>query len=253
MQGAWTRCPVETKERNNKGVLMKKLMMFAAAMTIVGGAYAADCEREEEDRDCALVYDFKASLKTTSGSYSTLGNVFDPDTCDRGTVTACFRKPGKLNWGGVLYVCECGCEGFQTALLDVWNKKAKTIDAGLAPEWEILNLLGKKGQAVEALWSVEGTGWELRMGGFGKYDGRARALRIKSLSGYAVGSSIAPVCELQCLDALAMVCDAEGWIIDADDVPDTVLVGTWALRYNKKASARYAATGELPTDQFLAW
>ena len=34
------RCLMATKERNNKGVLMKKLMMFAAAMTIVGGAYA---------------------------------------------------------------------------------------------------------------------------------------------------------------------------------------------------------------------
>jgi hypothetical protein len=66
MQGVWTRCPVASKKRNNKGVLMKKLMMFAAAMTIAGGAFADACGIPETSSSCTYgVWDLSLSGKTT--------------------------------------------------------------------------------------------------------------------------------------------------------------------------------------------
>ena len=235
---------------------MKKLMMFAAAMTIVGGAYAADCLRpDEEEKDCALVYNFKASLKTTAGAV-TKGSAYDPELCDRVSSAACYRKPGRLNWTGVLYVCGCDCTAFSEASLDIWNKKAGAF-ATVDTEWSILNLLGSKGRGVEVLWSAgsDGDDFALTMAGFGKFDNRKKALHIKSLSGTAVGSKIAPECEKDlCIQAIALICEDGVWTGDADpqvEQPPTVLAGTWALKYNKKASYWYGVDGRLPTDKYF--
>ena len=46
---------------------MKTLMLFAAALMVVGGAFA-QCS-DPVVSNCSLVYDFKASLKTTKGKY----------------------------------------------------------------------------------------------------------------------------------------------------------------------------------------
>jgi len=52
---------------NNKGVLMKKLMMFATAMTIVGGAYASSCAPNETVAACDVpVWDLSVSGKTAN-------------------------------------------------------------------------------------------------------------------------------------------------------------------------------------------
>jgi len=52
---------------NNKGVLMKKLMMFATAMTIVGGAYASSCAPSETVAACDVpVWDLSVSGKTAN-------------------------------------------------------------------------------------------------------------------------------------------------------------------------------------------
>ena len=211
---------------------MKKLMMFAAAMTIVGSAFA---QCEIEDPNCALVYNFKANVKTTVGKAM--------KDCD----DICYRHKGSKSVKGYMYVCSCECEEFLAGSLlwFVWKKGkvSEEFESDGPVAWEILNLIGKKSTDAEGFWTataIGDSGSEVTMwaAGFGKIDRRAGYLR--SMSGNIVGKATPPLCVVPCeADVPAVAYPACDWV-PADDV-QTVFFGTWSISYNRKMSQRYAA------------
>jgi len=218
-----------TKKRNNKGVLMKKLMMFAAAMTIVGGAFA-QCELPTASNECALVYTFKASVKTTVAKAKI--------DCDE----ICYRNKGSKSLKGYLYVCSCYCEDFMGGSL--WFEDTKTdevFEGGLG--WSILSRIGKKSMDAEGFWTGgaqgdENTGITMYAAGFGAFDSKTGVL--KNMSGNIVGMMDAPICAKDCeVGAMAVAYPACDWE-SSEDVP-TVLFGSWSISYNKKLSQKYYA------------
>ena len=209
---------------------MKKLMMFAAAMTIVGGAYA-QCGLPGGQDECntALVYDFKVSVKTTAGkNYS--------GKCD----DVCYRSKSSKSMKGYLYVCGCTCEEFmEDSTLYLYDKKADQVFEGM-PEWEIFNKIGKKNLETEGLFGFEDDYGEFvfTAAGFGKVNKKDGVL--KTMSGSLVGSMEAPLCEVACdIGDTAVAYPACDWYEDGD-VP-TIAFGTWSLKHNKKLSQKYFA------------
>jgi len=208
---------------------MKKLMMFAAAMTIVAGAYASDCGDCDDDCSCSLVYEFKASVKTTIAKDIS-------DSCS----SSCYRKCGSAKIKGYLYYCgACDCEALAGMLFVAKETKYDDYvfgnsDAGVQPTWEILNLIGKSDTDVEALWSVsdDESGWSFTAAGCGKYDEKND--RIKSISGDLVGKGPGPSCELSCDDSSAstvtLLCDV------TSEEAATIVYGSWSMKYHKKYS-----------------
>jgi len=206
---------------------MKKLMMFAAAMTIVGGAYASTC-----DDTCSLVYDFKASLKTTV-----------PKDASTDCASVCYRKCGSVSLKGYFYLCgTCTCEDFAQMLFVAVDKKTKDFvvgsdEEGIAPTWTILNQIGKKDSNLEALWGVEGNdGWTWQAAGCGTYD--LKNDRVKSISGSLVGQKDPPACTTvsDCTDVSTSARAYALCSSDADETLPTVVYGSWSMKYNSSLS-----------------
>jgi len=223
---------------------MKKLMMFAAAMTIVGGAFAQCGDPEIPEVNCALVYDVKASVKTTVGDskagYTVASNCGDSTNIAAAT---CFRKIGKKTLQGFLFTCDCECDAIESADMYLWNKKEKVFESG-SMSWDFINIIGKKQKDVEGSWKItlDGTG-SLGAGtiygaGFGKWDSKKEI--VKSLSGNFAGYLEAPECddELSCDAAAAYVCTD---LLTPDSSLDTAAFGTWSIKYSSSKSKKLAA------------
>jgi len=239
------KSPGGSKKRNNKGVLMKKLMMFAAAVTIVGSAFAQCGEPEKED--CALVYDVKLSVKTTvpdsKAGYILPSHCGDPVT----NAATCFRKTGKKTIQGFFYVCECECDSLNSGTTwYLWDKKAKVgEEAGASLEF---NVIGKKKSDVEAYVTLtlgdDGvlSAGTLYLAGFGKWD--AKNCRVKSVSGNFAGQIAPPKCNdaLSCDKAAAYICDPDsqtgGCALVADSTVETVAFGTWSIKYSSSKAKK---------------
>lgn len=213
---------------------MKKLMMFAAAMTIVGGAYAA-CTLPVVSNDCALVYSMKVSLKGTTSKVKV--------DCDE----VCYRVKGSKSLKGYLYVCSCACEDFMdTASLWLQDKKYDAVLEGPI-SWMFLNRFGKSESDAEGFWSAslensvdsesDAFMYAILYGaGFGKFDSDNGLL--KNMSGNVVGYQAAPFCEKDCeLGSYAIAYPACDWE-ETDEVPSAVY-GTWSISLDKKASEKY--------------
>ena len=211
---------------------MKKLMMFAAAMTIVAGAYA-QCGFDDPNYECdaALVYQAKFNVKTTKGKpYS--------GKCD----DVCYRQKGSANYKGYLYACGCTCDEFMDAeLLLTGNKKNREVFEGF-PEWVTLNKIGKKNLDAEGYFHVElddvetGREFILDAAGFGKFDKKGGYL--KNMSGNFVGLMSAPLCEDPCeIGDPAVAFPACDW--EEDEDVETIAFGKWSIKYNKKLSKKY--------------
>jgi hypothetical protein len=211
---------------------MKKLMMFAAAMTIVGGAYASDCDVSK-----SLVYAFKASVKTTFAKDQAATD------CD---AAVCYRKCGSATLKGYLWYCgadDCtALAGLQFVAQETKGHSYVfgSADAGVTPTWTILNQIGKVDKNVEALWSAEDTdsGWSFTAAGCGKYD--TKNARISSISGDLVGMGPGPSCELTCdatsASTVTLLCD-----VTTDDA-NTIVYGSWSIKYNSKYSKEGCGT-----------
>jgi len=229
---------------------MKKLMMLAAAVTIVGGAYAQSCS-DCNDCGCSLVYDFKATLKT--GAARALKDACSPQ---------CLRTCTKINLVGYFFDCtNCTCEAFKEMTFTAVNKKSRTYYFdGVTPEWTLLNQMGRRNTEIEALWTASGDLFggtdcssedlersiELTFAGCGKVKRSSNCGVdgiITGISGMVVGSGTGPSCPGSCSScgdteepSFSMVyplCDTE----PAEEI-DTVYYGTWAMRYNAKKSKK---------------
>lgn len=219
---------------------MKKLLVFAAAAAMGVSAFAACGEAPEvEEVNCAVVYDFKASLKTTKAKAATIK--FECEDAE----FVCYREKGSISIKGYYYSCECDCDfkdGYDFLLWD--NKNKEVVEA--TAEWDWVDRFSKKANGVEALGLIE---WEgdycagsLYVAGFGKFD--VKNDRVSNISGYAVGMVNAPICAVQCEDGEYAVawdlCDAES---EGDSGEATTAYGSWAVKYNKTASKKLATVG----------
>ena len=210
---------------------MKTLMMVAAAMTIAGGAYASECGDSPTTEDCALVYKVKMNLKTTAAK--ALGG--SSSVCGDSTSPLCYRKKGSMRLQGYAYACDCTCEDFIDGLSwYVWDKKNKALVIDDDVPFEILNRFDKSGKKVEGMWVYGGVAGS----GMGTY---SRGV-VKSISGNVAGAVVPPYC-----DDNEDLCDETAIAYDCDDTDgleanynDTVVYGTWSIRYSRSQSKKYA-------------
>ncbi len=245
---------------------MKKLMGFAAAMALVGGAFA-DCTLPTETTDVeALVYDFAVTLKTTKAKLVTLKDTQVPCDLPIAGGAIVYRDNGAtLKYQGFYWTCDPSC--VDSPQFDVppytfeyWNTTEKVVLANAvnadvsatAPTWSVLNIIGSpsKMSKVEAAfdtltWTdLERTSASVANGaGFGTYDSKYN--RVKTISGYVVATMAPPyyphtVGDLVCPPAVAFTpCS-----YDENDNP-TVGYGTWSLKYNASASKKLAKMGQV--------
>jgi len=229
---------------------MKKLMMFAAAMTIVGGAFAQNVGGGTctPSGTCASVWAVKMNLRTTMGRTGKVA----PNLCAPGASGNCIRFPNyPYVINGLLFECDCACDAFENATLELWSPRFKqeiTVNT-----WTpVAHIIGNK-KSAEIVWELEAsdptigvTGdFELVGAGFGTYNGKY----YTSFSGYAAGVLVDPMCQAVDLDANALGCDPAGyWLCDGtfDVTEPAPLFGTWAIKYNAAASKVYDANGKLP-------
>lgn len=227
---------------------MKKLMMFAAAMTIVGGAYAT-CS--PTPTSCALVYNVKLNLKTSMGK-GTTGT--SNSLCAPGNPGACVRFPNfSYVVDGYLAYCDCDCDGIMSANDNVaWCTKLKSA-VELDFTWNYVHVIGNQAQA-EALWALDGEDsilgdfW-LIGAGFGTY--RKVTPRVfGSFSGYAVGEMIDPICLVVATSASTTCALAGYWdcidlttLLFSDTDDSAPLFGSWAMKLNAAASKSYEKSG----------
>lgn len=220
---------------------MKKLMMLAAAMTIVGSAYG-QCG-EPPVGSCALVYDVQVTLKTTVPIYMSGSTT----VCGEAQAAACWRKPGSASWKGFISACACDCLSFLGGSIYLWDvKNQQTLADGTGTlTWEVFNLIGPKKLDVEGFWSLNDqvTGAEVYGAGFGKWD--AKNARLTSISGNVVAKLTPPACATgDCAASVAFPCSI---LITQGTESFTIAYGTWSMRYNSAASKKYAASTTLPT------
>ena len=229
---------------------MKKLMMFAAAMTIVGGAFA-ECEIPEITGTCALVYNVKMNLRTVYGKASS-GQIANAATCEVDEFTACIRYPNlKYSVQGYLFTCDCECDAITEAnsvLGGVNIKSALWVDEW---EWELLHVLGNQTKA-EAYWTL--TGADSKMGpltltgaGFGSYSKKSSL--FTSFSGTVVGQLLEPKCVAACEDAYYFWCGT----LEEDNTEASIIYGTWGMKLNSSYSKAYAKNQNLPATALPAW
>lgn len=243
---------------------MKKLMIAAAVAALTAGSYASLCDDEPEDVAGCAAYDVKITLKTLAPKVLKGSKNQGDDVC-------VYLADGKRNLKGIIWMCEEAC-----AFLDADGNNAKMIlwrtdkkfqsaigntlgwDAA-AQEWvaeefnvDILDRYAKKADKVEALWKIDGLvatkkngdqggEYDLTLGGFGKFD--KKNLRVKSISGYAVGT-VTPDSATQAglcgdtADTAPKVLDTcyedfTDWCCDGEETDAVVAIGTWSIKYNK--------------------
>ena len=219
---------------------MKKLMIAAAAAAMIGGAFAECGEPEEVVTDCATVYKFAASVKTTVAKTSSVKvECSDP-------TSLCYRTTGSQKIEGVAYNCECECtDDLADFTWVIWCKK--TAVAAIADvETLQLNRIDKSTKKVEAAFTLTADYLcEVTAAGFGTFD--TKNDRITKISGNFAGVAQAPFCSAKCADPTAAygfgMCDA----IEDEFDGQTIAYGTWSLTYNKSLSKKYAVAGKYST------
>jgi len=165
-----------------------------------------------------------------------------------------YRKTGKMKIKAVIW--GDGCDS--TAGIVIWNE---TLKVQYAPDsefaWEFLNRIGKDGKSAEGLWTANlayETGDHaayLYAGGTGKVKGEGEITLSGNLAGYMhsgmiVESEVVRKCTY-CGEVRVTVLDALGWgICDCAEASDeTVVHGTWTLKYNSSASKKYEESGDI--------
>lgn len=215
--------------------------MIAAAVAAMGfGAFAECGEEVEVETDCATVYKFAASVKTTVAKTSKVKvECSDPETL-------CYRVTGSQKVEGVVYNCECECtDDLADFTWVIWCKK--TAVAAIADvETLQFNRIDKTMKKVEAAFTLSADYMaEVTAAGFGTFD--TKNDRFTKISGNFAGVAQAPFCTAKCAQDTAAygfgMCDG----IEDEFDGQTIAYGTWSLTYNKSLSKKYAVAGKLST------
>jgi len=211
---------------------MKKLMMFAAAMTIVGGAYAQCSDPVLEN--CMAVYNVKMNLKTVGFKTGKL------NSCDD---AMCVRWPKVgLVLEGYMVLCSCDCDGLtdaDNATLFLGNKKLQSVLLNDTFAFDFLHVLGN-GKQAEASWTyLSDTDYreiigpmQLQGTGFGTFSPKYST--YTAFSGGVTGHLLNPRCTADCADFE----NSFYWLCDGteDDSDASVIYGTWGMKVNTKAT-----------------
>lgn len=231
-------------------------MIAAAAVAMVGGAFAANCSYNPGPADgAAWVYNWKFTGKTTIGAMTkgtngTGGNCSYTPGVDGEVV----RVPGSLAIQGYTYKCDPECLQEYSQFKEIDGATApdqfymtKPFKAGLTTALAINvgNVIGVKANQFEAEGVATFTTDEpaevytLTFAGLGKYD--LKNVRVSSVSGNFAGTVETPyyVKNMVCKKAIVWNCDASDYI--DDDV--SVAYGTWSVKYNASASKKYYKNG----------
>jgi len=242
---------------------MNKLMI-AATLALSFGAYvnAADCTPTPGAPNApapgsALVYDVTVKIKTTQaklvkGKAGKAGSDCLPGKA--GSDDFCYRDTTSKTLNGLIVACTNDCFGFQdSATLTLWNKKEKAVYMESSViTWDPFWRIGKTGQKTELGFSADGDiGMdEIAAQGFGTW----KKGRIDKANGSALSKIVPPMLvakkkalvingqdECYCVGN-PLLCDG-----NEDDAADfTIGFGTWKMKYNSKASAKFYKDGVLP-------
>jgi hypothetical protein len=102
---------------------MKKLLVFAGAMTIVASVYSQVIPR---------VYDYKASVKTTVAKFASNVKWTDTDGNKWVEDSVCYRVGASVKVTGVLWT-DCWCPDFGQNVWDYWNDDVFMVNSSLFP------------------------------------------------------------------------------------------------------------------------
>ena len=255
---------------------MKKLMIAAAAVAMIGSAFAD-----------AQVYEYKLSLKSTTckeakavNSYLTkMGLYIKGDEI-------VYRTPASLTIKGVSWGCEC-----DEALAGVWGTTENNDNAwhgltfwntkngnflggvynGVEFEWDMLNRIGKKASEVELSFTIVPSGdatddnFELKLAGAGKITDKIAILLddegkpdevsdcnsyISSVKGSVAGfvNPEAGIIVCNYCEEYEVGCDVYQFCDCGDDLSDdtrTVAYGTFTMKYNSSASKKLRTSAKI--------
>ncbi|MGN1359779.1 MAG: hypothetical protein ACI4X9_04920 [Kiritimatiellia bacterium] len=235
---------------------MKKFTVFAFAALVACGAFAQCTPDPADPVEAAAVYNFKFSGKTTAGYIS---KVSTGTICQPGEDTLVIRVPGTIAGAGVIATCDPLCEDALTAptIALYWTTKAVKQEVTPSVTWTFLNVIGKKKADAEAAFVWDGgdfvetaqTITSVSFAALGKFD--AKKGLYTSFSGNFAGTLSASVYLSKdgCTAAESQVwkCDDLTTLVDSD----TVVYGTWSLKYNSSASKKAAKDLEGTVEKLL--
>jgi len=238
---------------------MKKLMMFAAAMTIVGGAYAQCSDPEIILGNCMMTYNVKMNLRTVSGKAFAGATIKDPCGETEEIAGTCIRYPKVgLVLEGYLFLCVCDCEALGEATeceLFLGNKKLRSMLSISEFGFDWIHILGN-GKQAEASWGLLTDGdftdqigpLALQGTGFGAFNKKNQV--FTSFSGGTTGWLLEPRCLSSCDNASYWLCDG---LLDEEE--PSVIYGTWAMKLNTKLSGSKAGNnfGSVVKLAFPTW
>ena len=229
---------------------MKKLMIAAAAVAMVGGAFADDCSCADP-KPCAFGYQLKVFVKTTA-AYGLDGK---SGLC--GDLTPfCVRVPATKRFAGFIYgttkkgsdgLCGeeglCACNQWENgnAELVFWNYDTKQEIAPKAKILQMDRIYTGDTQTFEMAFDLD----DMRFGGFGKWFYRNDVKTVKYASGFCAGLIPAEKCAKGvCGDTLDSkvwgMCDSERLAPQVAE-KTTVAYGKWTLDWSATIYNRHSA------------
>ena len=240
---------------------MKKLMIAAAAVAMVGGAFADDCSCSEP-KACAFGYQLKVFVKTTAAQ-----GLDGATTACGDTARFCVRVPATKRFAGFIYgttaqggagLCgeagACSCNEWEngSAELVFWNYDTKQEIAPKAKIIQMDRIYTGDTQTFEMAFDLD----NMRFGGFGKWFYRNNVKTVKYASGFCAGvipaeKCTAGVCGETADSKVWAMCDSE---MLAPQVAEktTVAYGKWTLDWSATIFNRVTA-GEQVTQPGASW
>lgn len=246
---------------------MKKLMIAAAAAALVGGAFAANCQPDDPVAapSSAIVYQFKATVKTTKGLAVKSVTNDRGSTCrpgeGRDEQTFIVRVPDTTKFQGWIYDCEPSCNLIESGEVVVWDSKRKAQLDGAAFATLFINVMGKKQANAEWAWTFAGAAvyadgvqqaYELTGSGLGKFS--AKKDFYTSFSGNFAGTADASynlVKNAECDPSQVWKCTD----LTAEGLTDekTVAYGSWTAKYSASASKKFTKNGYLNVPSYVTY
>jgi len=232
---------------------MKKLMIAAGAIALAGVAVAATPAGD--------AYQFKMNLKTTKAA---LVDAKDGD-CQNPLQAGCkVRIADTYSVVAWAWGCYVDCNDLSTFVTDstkfkAWDTKHKvyfskdaTLNKDAVMTLPILQKIGKKFTDAEAqfaatwyadsLVETKAQKFTLMGAGFGKFNSSKQL--YSSINGNVVGTMTAPWYD-KTVQAYGYTCPSTGCTAGLPTTKDTVIYGTWSVKFNSSAAAK-VNKGKLP-------
>ena len=255
---------------------MKKLM-FAAAAAVAAVAAEAGCGLPTTPTTCVPpVWDFQMMLRADTLCVR-VGEITPDAHCGiaAGTVCGCYRELQTLNYAGVWYICDCGCDkmaaGIQVDFADM-TRKIKYADGTLITlianakaanpiTWTESYRIGAYAGKIAGLIPLTfGDASSLQLAGFGAFP--LDATYFQTLAGYATGvidaspscndsqvggafCGIYPIC-----NPGVVANNPATWPAVDESKATAVAYGQFQVKFNAAASARLAASYDATADQY---